>query len=261
MSKTEATRQAGPGDAALALLVAGLGATLLMAGVAIRGGLDGQWVPRGSLEFPGLMGMVSSVLGLAILTWWAGGLLAAIIGQVLVVRGHAVLGQRFSGWSPGFMRRLVLLILSMNLIAAPAMAGAPTQDVGMVQQVHSGTGTGSSSASQTKHISPVWQVAEQESSEAPGPQWTPRKPGAGSDVLTRGPLRGSETGISDRTITVQPGDNLWSLAAEHLGPYATDVEIALEWPRWYEANKETIGPDAGLLLPGQVLRIPTTSNV
>ncbi|WP_425600034.1 hypothetical protein [Ornithinimicrobium sufpigmenti] len=33
-------------------------------------------------------------------------------------------------------------------------------------------------------------------------------------------------------------------------------DIAEEWPRWYAANRELIGPDPDLILPGQELRIP-----
>ena len=52
------------------------------------------------------------------------------------------------------------------------------------------------------------------------------------------------------------GDSLWAIAARHLGPGATDAEVAEEWPRWYAANRAVIGPDPDLVLPGQVLRAP-----
>ncbi|MET3770774.1 hypothetical protein ACJJV6_00680 [Arthrobacter nitrophenolicus] len=44
--------------------------------------------------------------------------------------------------------------------------------------------------------------------------------------------------------------------ANHLGHGASDVDIALEWPRWYEANKELIGQNPDVLLPGQILLPP-----
>ncbi|MCA0329845.1 MAG: LysM peptidoglycan-binding domain-containing protein [Actinobacteria bacterium] len=61
---------------------------------------------------------------------------------------------------------------------------------------------------------------------------------------------------------VRPGECLWSIAADRLGPQASDDEIAAEWPRWYRANRALIGPDPGLLLVGQRLRAPhpTTSR-
>ena len=58
------------------------------------------------------------------------------------------------------------------------------------------------------------------------------------------------------TVTVAPGDCLWFIAASHLRPGATDAEIAAAWPRWYTVNRSIIGPDPGLIHPGQVLLVP-----
>ena len=57
-------------------------------------------------------------------------------------------------------------------------------------------------------------------------------------------------------VVVRRGDSLWQLAARALGGDATDTEIASEWPRWYEANRDVVGDDPDLLLPGTVLRPP-----
>jgi nucleoid-associated protein YgaU len=57
-------------------------------------------------------------------------------------------------------------------------------------------------------------------------------------------------------VTVRRGDSLWSVAARHLGPGASDAEIAHEWPRWFAANRDVVGDDPDLLLPGQQLRPP-----
>ncbi|ADG75213.1 Peptidoglycan-binding lysin domain protein [Cellulomonas flavigena DSM 20109] len=62
------------------------------------------------------------------------------------------------------------------------------------------------------------------------------------------------------TVEVRAGDSLWGLAARSLGPGATDAQIAAEWPRWYAANASTIGPDPDVLLPGQVLVVPTADG-
>jgi len=59
-----------------------------------------------------------------------------------------------------------------------------------------------------------------------------------------------------RVVVVRPGDTLWAIAAERLGPGARDCDIAAEWPRWYTANRAQIGPDPDLLMPGQRLRRP-----
>ena len=59
-------------------------------------------------------------------------------------------------------------------------------------------------------------------------------------------------------IVVRRGDTLWSIAARHLGTRPSDSEIARAWPTWYDANRDVIGDDPGLLLPGQVLRAPSS---
>ncbi|MDD9207666.1 LysM domain-containing protein, partial [Georgenia sp. 10Sc9-8] len=55
---------------------------------------------------------------------------------------------------------------------------------------------------------------------------------------------------------VVPGDTLWSIAAAHLPPGASDAEVAAEWPRWYAANTDVLGDDPHLIHPGQLLAAP-----
>jgi resuscitation-promoting factor RpfA len=70
------------------------------------------------------------------------------------------------------------------------------------------------------------------------------------------PVTGISPGEPQATRTVRAGDTLWDLAAAHLDPDATVAQVAAAWPRWYEANREVIGADPDLLLPGQVLHVP-----
>ncbi len=58
------------------------------------------------------------------------------------------------------------------------------------------------------------------------------------------------------TVVVARGDTLWGIAARHLPPGAGDARIAAAWPAWYAANAATIGPDPGLIRPGQALVVP-----
>ncbi|MGH8776652.1 MAG: LysM peptidoglycan-binding domain-containing protein, partial [Jiangellaceae bacterium] len=60
----------------------------------------------------------------------------------------------------------------------------------------------------------------------------------------------------DAQVVVEPGDCLWDIAAERLGADATVAGIAADWPRWYQANRDVVGDDPDLLLPGMVLRVP-----
>ena len=64
------------------------------------------------------------------------------------------------------------------------------------------------------------------------------------------------TAAANEPVVVRPGDSLWSIAADRLGPAAADERIAVEWPRWWAANRELIGADPALINPGQRLTPP-----
>jgi nucleoid-associated protein YgaU len=59
---------------------------------------------------------------------------------------------------------------------------------------------------------------------------------------------------------VKAGESLWSIAAAELGPNATTEAIAGRWPQWYEANRQLIGPNPNLIVPGQVLNPPAPGH-
>ena len=58
------------------------------------------------------------------------------------------------------------------------------------------------------------------------------------------------------TVTVRPGDSLWSLSAERLGPRSRAAEVAVLVEGVHRLNREVVGPDPDLLRPGQQLRFP-----
>jgi nucleoid-associated protein YgaU len=64
-------------------------------------------------------------------------------------------------------------------------------------------------------------------------------------------------GVQPETaVVVRRGDTLWDIAARHLGPAATDAQIARAWPAWFSTNRDLIGPDPDRLHPGQRLIPP-----
>ena len=89
--------------------------------------------------------------------------------------------------------------------------------------------------------------------------WTPDAPVVRAQpdlrVLSPAPRPGTSHD-APAEVVVQRGDTLWSIAARHLGPDASDAEIAHAWPAWFEANRGVVGDDPDLLRPGQVLRAP-----
>jgi hypothetical protein len=54
-------------------------------------------------------------------------------------------------------------------------------------------------------------------------------------------------------LVVEPGDSLWAIAQERLGPEATSQQVAEETTKIYELNRERIGDDPNLIFPGQEL--------
>ena len=56
-----------------------------------------------------------------------------------------------------------------------------------------------------------------------------------------------QTGQSEHHL-VRPGDSLWSIAEDRLGDPTS-------WPRIYALNRDLVGPDPDLILPGQLLRL------
>ncbi|MDF1603648.1 LysM domain-containing protein [Nocardioides sp. YIM 152315] len=64
------------------------------------------------------------------------------------------------------------------------------------------------------------------------------------------------TSTPGHVMAVDPGDSLWTIAARHLGPGATDAEIDTEWRRIYALNRLEVGPDPDLIQPAQRLRMP-----
>lgn len=91
--------------------------------------------------------------------------------------------------------------------------------------------------------------------EPSAPGFTPTAPRVRPQA-DPGLLGGRVNPTTDREIVVHRGDTLWSIAARHLGPQASDAEIAQAWPRWFDLNRGLIGDDPDHILPGQILRIP-----
>lgn len=95
------------------------------------------------------------------------------------------------------------------------------------------------------------------------PAWAPVRPAAPPRVSSAPeallPALRHETTTVDQVV-VHRGDNLWDITARYLGEGATDSEIAVEWPRWYEANRDVLGDDPDHIEPGQLLVPPPAAD-
>lgn len=92
--------------------------------------------------------------------------------------------------------------------------------------------------------------------DVPDPGWRPTSPPDRRAAEPAAIALVSRGSAEPDSVTVRSGDTLWAIAARHLGPNADAAAIAEEWPRWHEANREAIGDDPDLLLPGTVLVPP-----
>lgn len=107
---------------------------------------------------------------------------------------------------------------------------------------------------------PGWAPAAAAPPPTPG-GWVPTRPHVRPqpDVRVLSPSPRSTPATPPPEVVVRHGDSLWSIAARHLGPDASESEIARAWPAWHDTNREVVGDDPDLLRPGQVLRPPPRS--
>ncbi len=71
--------------------------------------------------------------------------------------------------------------------------------------------------------------------------------------------RPAPAATSGGSVSVRPGDSLWSISRAHLraaGADASPADVARAWPQWWEANRQLVGDDPDLVLPGAQLTPP-----
>ncbi|MFV0461268.1 MAG: LysM peptidoglycan-binding domain-containing protein [Actinomycetales bacterium] len=189
-----------------------------------------------------------------ILGWLA---LATLASCVQVLRG-----LQCPRVSPRVLHRLVVAVLGAGLVLAPVTAQAiePSASASQAQGVDPGWGAAPSeraadsatSSGSADRLAPAAELTFGDPGWLPPiPAQTRVAPEADPNILGR-PAAQSGPG----EVVVVRGDTLWDIAARHLGPDPTPTRIAAEWPRWYTANADVIGPDPDLIRPGQVLRPP-----
>lgn len=236
---------------------AGAAAALLAAGTAEQLAATGARAPLGE--------------AVPVLATGAGAVVTGWLAVVLLLGAVAALPRRPgpAGALPALARRCaprlaprVAAVLTGAVVAAAGTASA--QAVPSPTAVAPGAPCPTASVPTASAIPVPWldQPAEHASSRAgDGPASVPRpdltrRPGGASPATADVAPAGERAGQRPPTIEVVAGDTLWELAAAHLPAGATDADVARAWPRWHAANREVIGPDPDLLLPGQRLRLP-----
>ncbi|MCF3140218.1 LysM peptidoglycan-binding domain-containing protein [Paenarthrobacter sp. AR 02] len=247
-------------DLVLAASLLGLGLLLAFTGTVLMG----QWLAaehhhqQSSLDH--VLEASASIVGSSIATWWTASCFLAFLATAMQRKGRTKAARSISKFSPGFMLRLAAAVLGLNLLGSGAAQAATQPEPGWHATDTVTTDSTGASWTPTSHSTPkVGAPAPVETGssrvEAFSPGWKPQHPVVDPGLLSR-PASRQATYPGKADVIVQPGDSLWSIAASRLGPFATDVDIALSWPKWYDANRSTIGADPTLLQPGQVLQPP-----
>jgi hypothetical protein len=249
-------------DVALAATILVLALLLAVTGLVLVERWHSAAGRRQKPMFEDLLGVVATASGVGISAWWIATFLLAMAAALLQHSGRECYAKVTGKLSPAFMRRLAVAILGLNL-AGISLANA-------AQAQFEPAGSPESGSTSSIGISAQWRPASGPSPNPPAvtsfasgsseidPHWQPRAPAAEPGLLGTGPQRATGQPASPHRgeVVVKRGDSLWSIAARQLGPLASDVDIAHHWPKWYSANREVIGDDPALIVPGQVLRPP-----
>ncbi|MGJ9424761.1 LysM peptidoglycan-binding domain-containing protein [Nesterenkonia halotolerans] len=215
-----------------------------------RSGMHSAEVVIGLLAVSaGLLGSLLSVLAMG----------ACLFQALARHHGAARVEHVLARLTPEFLQRAAALTLGAGLAlsstAAGAWTGLPNHTAGPPSHATPAVVLTAEPKDASLDTALFREGPAEETREKETPMsglFTPRHRGSTPDV--RPPQQDSGSG---EEVLVRPGDTLWDIAAEHLGSGATDWEIAESWPRWYEANRHTIGDDPGLIQPGMSLLPPT----
>ena len=265
-------------DLAMGAALAALGATLIFSGHSL---LRLRWRTGGTsapLDLPELLAVAAAGSGIALLAWWLSAMLCAIVSVLAQQLGAVELARTSGAFAPAFMRRVVITVLGLNLLAAPAANATGATAVDPLWHTDAVATAPASPGGGTPADPCRGGVLPPAAGGAVEPQWVPTTAAIAPDFLIRPDCRGVQSGGgvgraradpaqrmpvqappavgSGLEVVVKSGDSLWSIVADALGPYSSDVDVALNWPSWYRANQETIGSDPNVIFPGQILHAP-----
>lgn len=244
-------------DAITATAILLLGVVLYAAGSGILEQWQHSAARQQGLHPEHLLGAAAAAGGAVLVGWWCLAFVFAGAAALLERNGRTRAAAVTRKLSPALMQRLVLAALSVQLMSGPAAHAdvmlpgpewTPTQD----------RVAAAASAEPLSLTQPSENPATPPSDLDPG--WQPAAPVASPGLLAAPAVRAVEEAKTETgAVAVLAGDTLWDIAAQAMGPGASDVEIAMQWPRWYEANRAIIGQNPDVLLPGQILQPPSAA--
>ncbi|HYO18629.1 MAG TPA: hypothetical protein VES02_08205 [Dermatophilaceae bacterium] len=217
----DAAGPAGPADGLL--LMAGLGGTLLSLWLGLGMTLSAL------SALPGALGDLSRRLAGRIAPAAVRKVVAFVLGTTLTAA--LIPGTAVAGSSPEAGRPAV--------VAAARYGDRAPNNVRAVRTVRTFKGVTVAAPDASFRFISDPPLAKNALEAAPPPEWSLARPER-----------------HDARVVVLRGDTLWSIAADHLGPAASSADIDAEWHRWLAANRDVIGADPNLILPGQLLSPP-----
>jgi hypothetical protein len=178
-------------------------------------------------------------------------------------RGCAAIAARTS---PMLVRRIVQAVIGVSVLAGPMTAGSafatgPSTTTSTSTQVDRPVSPAAPMLAETSHAPPTLDRPATPFVASPPP--AAKRTSTGAAALVTGSAHRDTVDPGDHSAdgyVVHRGDTLWDIAARHLGPSATAVDISRAWPAWYDANRAVIGPDPGVIRPGELLVPPSAST-
>ena len=213
---------------------------------------------------------VTMVVALGLAVVWADvvasfhGSWAGLPFDVVLVRGTAVVAALAAAWvwlvttvtalevglgrtdasrSGGPVRRLVLAACGVALLA-----GAVTAPAGATPGLPD-RGEGVSSSVRARLLAGLPLPDRASISVSPAPAAP-----AGAHRAIRATVH--RVSVGESSVVVVPGDSLWSIAAATLPPGAHPAQVDRRWRQVWAANRDAIGPDPDLVVPGLRLVLP-----
>jgi LysM domain-containing protein len=252
-------------------------AGILIAGVAVvlgwaAGPPAGTWrvlvsAVDGSAATPAfdhLLVSSAAVAAWAALCWFGVAVFLEVASALPGALGHgfAAVAARVS---PTLVRHVVQAVIGISVLAGPLTAGSA---------LAAGPSTTTSTSVDRPNSLAVPPLAAGSPAplalDRPATTFVPASPPPPHKQASTGPAAivtgtahrdiGDPNDPSTRGYVVRRGDTLWDIAARHLGPGASAVDISRAWPAWYEANRVVIGSDPGVIRPGEMLWPPSAST-
>lgn len=195
-----------------------------------------------------LLVTVAAAAGWLCWAWGALGLALTVLSALPGMAGRGA-GLLLLVVLPAGARRAAAVAVGLSLATGgPVLLGAAGVSAAPVTTVVATAGAVSTASAVdwpvelVPGIPPDWPAAPAGPSPAPGPANT-----GGEHVVLR-------------------GECLWEIAADWLarqrpGTPADDADVAAAVHDWWQANTSAIGPDPDLILPGQVLRPPSSPTL